>query len=968
MKKHLLIAFLGLGFFNLYAQNPLSNDTDPESGVIYPDYMRISRPLSEIWAEEQVDENALTDYEKSKMEAPDKKTGKREPQKFPLTVEIDGKEFGNDENYIQKEEGTRPSEGTRANFAGIGGGGAFPYDPSGAAGPNHYVQAVNATTYKIFNKTTGANLGTGSVGSLWSPATGNLGDPIVMYDRFADRWFISQFGENTAGTIFYIYIAVSTTANPTGSYYTYTYTSPQFPDYLKFSIWRDGYYMTSNQAQKVFAFERSVMLTGGTARSVYKTFAPPQGSGFFVPMPGDADGTSLPTTGGCPIFSYEDNGWGGTFADQINIYEANVTWGTTPALLIPVAGGSPLNTVAFDASYNASWNDITQPGTTQKLDGIGGILQYRAQWRKWPTYNSVVLNWPVKISATERGIMWAELRQTGTTWSIFQQGIYDPDAYSRWVGSIAMDDQGNIALCYAKSGTTPTNVYPSLAYTGRLATDPAGTMTFAETVAIAGTGYQTGANRFGDYAQTTLDPDGSTFWHTAQYNGGASGQTVQRTRIYSFQLSSSVNAGCTIVSNDADNSICSGTSVTFTATPLNGGTTPSYQWKKNGTNVGTNSATYTTTTLANSDVITCVMTSNQPSVLNNPATSNAITMTVGNPSTPAVSIVISTGTNPTCAGTNVVFNATPTNGGTPSYQWKKNGVNAGTNSAFYSSTAFVNGDAISVVMTSTAACATPSTATSNTITLTVNPSVTPSVSISAVDNTICSGQTTTFTAAPTNGGTTPSYQWKKNGTNAGTNSTTYAPTTLVNGDVITCVLTSNATCPNPTTGTSNAITMTVATVPTPTITQNGGVLTSSATSGNQWYLNGNILVGQTGQNITVTSSGVYTVIVTVNGCASTASAGNNATVGINEENNPYLLVIFPNPSEGNFHISFTADRSEKYKLELFNELGQIIISEEIVNHSGTYQYPVNLTRPAAGMYSVVLTNGKVETTKKIIIY
>lgn len=965
MKKLLLFTFLGLGFLNLNAQNPLSTDTDPESGVIYPNYMRISRPLSEIWAEEGLDTDAPTPYEIANIESTDKRVGKRKAIDFQFSVEEDGMEYGNEERIIQRDGGTRPSEGTRANFAGLGSGGGLPYDPSGAAGPNHYIQAVNATTYRIYNKTTGANMGGGTVGNLWSPATGNAGDPIIMYDRFADRWFISQFGSGNQ-----VYIAISTTGNPLGTYYTYTYTSPQFPDYLKFSIWRDGYYMTSNTGtQRVFCFERSVMHTGGTARSVYTSFNPPRAGGFFCPMPGDADGNGgLPTTGGCPIFSYEDNGWGGTFADQINIYEANVTWGTTPTLTIPVATGSPLNTSPFDGSYDANWDDITQPGTTQKLDGIGGILQYRAQWRKWPTYNSVVLNWPVKISSTERGIMWAELRQSGTTWSIFQQGIYDPDAYSRWVGSIAMDDQGNIALCYAKSGTTPTNVYPSLAYTGRLATDPAGTMTFAETVAIAGTGYQSTYNRFGDYAQTTLDPDGMTFWHTAQYNGGTSGTGVQRTRIYSFQLSSSVNAGCTIVSNDADNSICTGTSVTFTATPLNGGTTPIYQWKVNGGNVGTNSATYTTSTLVNSDIVTCVMTSNQPSVLNNPATSNAITMTVGNPSTPAVSIVISTGTNPTCAGTNVVFNATPTNGGTPSYQWKKNGVNAGTNSAFYSSTAFVNGDAISVVMTSTAVCATPSTATSNTITLSVTPSVTPSVAITAADNTICAGQTTTFTATPTNGGASPSYQWKLNGTNVGTNSTTYAPVSLANGNIITCVLTSNAVCPNPATATSNSITMTVTTVPTPTITQNGAVLSSSATTGNQWYLDGNILVGQTGQNITVTSSGVYTVIVTVNGCPSASSAGNNATVGINEENNPYLLVIFPNPNDGDFHISFTANKSEKYKLELFNELGQIIISQEIVNHSGTYQYPVNLTKPAAGMYTVVLTNGKLESFKKVIVY
>ena len=215
-----------------------------------------------------------------------------------------------------------------------------------------------------------------------------------------------------------------------------------------------------------------------------------------------------------------------------------VTWGTTPALTIPVASGSPLNSAAFDASYNASWNDITQPTTTQKLDGIGGIIQYRAQWRAWPTYNSVVINWPVRISSTQRSIMWAELRQTGGTWAIYQQGIYTPDAYSRWMGSIAMDDEGNIALCYAKSGTTPTNVFPSLGYTGRRPNDPLNTMTFDETMVTAGNAALTGSNRFGDYAQTTLDPDGLTFWHTGMWTSGSTGSNAGKTRIYNFRLSS----------------------------------------------------------------------------------------------------------------------------------------------------------------------------------------------------------------------------------------------------------------------------------------------------------------------------------------------------------------------------------------------------------------------------------------------
>ena len=293
MNKLLLVASLGLVGFNLNAQSNLTNDTDPDHGVIYPTYMGVSRPLSEIWEEEK-NLDALRDKELAGTESSDKNFNKRQAQTFLFNVNDNGTNYGNDENFIQKEHGFRDAPDVKTHFAGLGNGGVHPYDPSGAAGPNHYVQAVNATTYKIFNKTNGANMGSGSVGSLWSPATGNMGDPIIMYDRFAGRWFISQFGSGNA-----IYIAISTTNDPTGSYYTYTFTSPQFPDYLKFSIWRDGYYMTANTGtQRVFCFERSVMLTGGTARSVYASFNPPRSSGFFLAMPGDADGDNLPTTGG----------------------------------------------------------------------------------------------------------------------------------------------------------------------------------------------------------------------------------------------------------------------------------------------------------------------------------------------------------------------------------------------------------------------------------------------------------------------------------------------------------------------------------------------------------------------------------------------------------------------------------------------------------------------------------------------
>ena len=222
------------------------------------------------------------------------------------------------------------------------------------------------------------------------------------------------------------------------------------------------------------------------------------------------------------------------------------------------------------------------------------------------------------------------------------------------------------------------------------------------------------------------------------------------------------------------NTICTGTSVTFTATPTNGGTTPSYQWKLNGANVGTNSTTYQNAALVNGDKITCVMTSALACANPATATSNEITLSV----TAAVAPSVSIASNPAgaiCAGTNITFTATPTNGGTtPSYQWKLNGTNVGTNSATYQNAALVNGSKITCVMTSSLACANPTTATSNEITMTVTAAVAPSVTIAAnPSGAICAGTNVTFTATPTNGGTTPAYQWKLNGNNVGTNAATY---------------------------------------------------------------------------------------------------------------------------------------------------------------------------------------------------
>ncbi len=658
MKKIILLSASFVFCSFLFAQQ--AEEMNSETGVIVCEHFSITRPLRELALEQPMSDKRLRQLKRENIRE-SKDRDNRQAQKFPYTVEKDGSVYGNDPSLMQAKMGATTAKAPIMNFAGQNATGFRPMDPSGAAGTTYYMQAINSTTYTIYNKSTGATVLSGTVGNLWSPATPNDGDPVIMYDRYADRWFVSQFGASGNK----IYIAISTTNDPTGTYYTYTFTSPQFPDYLKFAVWQDGYYMTSNQGtQKVFAFQRSAMLTGvPTAKVVYSTFAPPSGGGFFCPMPGDNDGNGglAPAGTPCPIFTYSDNAWGGGATDAIKIYTMSVNWvPATPTASITLA--ATLNTSAFDASYDPSWNDISQPGTTQKLDGIGGVLQYRAQWRNWSTYRTTVLNWPVKISATQRSIMWAEIRQDASTgvWSIYQQSIYAPDTKSRWMGSIAMDDNGSIALCYARASTTAGD-YMGLYYAGRKVCDPLNTLPVTEQLAIAGTGSQTGGiNRDGDYAQTTLDPNGLTFWHTGEYMGGPTGGTAARTRIYSFQLP--LCAAIPPVANfsGTPTTICAGSSVTFT--DLSSNTPTSWAWTFTG-------GTPATSTLQNPVVVyntpgtysvTLVATnasgSSAPFTITNYITVNAI------PTAPTA-----TNTGPFCAGSTINLFASTVAGA--SYAW-----------------------------------------------------------------------------------------------------------------------------------------------------------------------------------------------------------------------------------------------------------------------------------------------------------
>ena len=270
----------------------------------------------------------------------------------------------------------------------------------------------------------------------------------------------------------------------------------------------------------------------------------------------------------------------------------------------------------------------------------------------------------------------------------------------------------------------------------------------------------------------------------------------------------SVNVGDPVdVSISASvNNVCAGIPVTFNATPTNPGSNPAYQWKVNAASAGLSSPVFTYIP-DNGDVVQCILTSsNTVCVSNNPATSNSITMVV-NPLQP-VSIVVSPTANPVCAGTPVTLNAVPTNGGTiPVYQWKVNGINTGSNLPVFSYIP-VNGDAVSCVLTSNSNCPTGNPASSIPINMIVNPLLSVSISISPSANPFCLGNPVTYTAVPVNGGPSPNYQWKVNGTNAGLNNAlfTYSP---ANGDAVTCVLNSSESCPTGNPASSNSITMVV---------------------------------------------------------------------------------------------------------------------------------------------------------------
>jgi|GEM_PF-3872989 len=595
----------------------------------------------------------------------------------------------NEDKAIQKKLGTNSMLGTIQNWQGQAGS-ACPPDPSGAAGLTQYVQAVNLS-YRVYNKTAGAPMmASKSLSSLW-PGSIDDGDPIVLYDKAADRWFIMQFQVSDNSNK--IHMAISTTNDATGTYYLYTFvpSANDTPDYPKFSIWSDGYYMTSNYTTpKIVVFDRTKMLAGNSgAGMIVKTLPSPITGGFFCPLAADASDSQLPPSSVtyCPIFSYEDDSWGAP-ADRLKIWKMHVDF-TTPSNTT-IAVDQTLNTAPFDAaSFNQNWSDVAQPGTSQKIDAIAGVLNYRAQYRRWNGYNTVTVCHAVKINTSpgQVGIRWYELRQDQTTnvWSIYQQSTLAPDALNRWMGSIGMDDNGNIGMAYCVSGSSAPN-YLSLRYTGRLASDPLNQMTFTEQTAIASTSALTACGvRDGDYTHLMLDPDGQTFWHTGEY--AMAGNPA--TRIYSFKISGPINNPPSASFTASTTTACAGQPITMTDNSTN--TPTSWNWTSTG-------GTPASSTLQN------------PSITYNTAGSYAVTLISSNSlgaSSPVSHTIIIDGNPP--VPTIAVTGNTLTSSSSTGNQWYLNGtlITGATNQTYNPTT---NG-LYTLVVSNSFGCKSTSTAT-----------------------------------------------------------------------------------------------------------------------------------------------------------------------------------------------------------------------------------------------------------------
>ena len=439
-----------------------------------------------------------------------------------------------------------------ANIMGVGNGFPgysvpdAPPDTNMAVGDTQILQWVNVS-YTICSKTSPYSCGPAIQGNtLWGNlggicASNNDGDIIAQFDNVAHRWVLAQ---NVFTGNFGVCLAVSTTADATGTYYLYQFpvVNAGFPDYPKWGIWPTGYFETWNNfgpggsgfvGPVLCAYNSAKLLVGDkTAEQICHQYPSTASEPEDSLLPGDRDSATAPPSG-------QDEFAIGSLGDvdnaHLSLYSAHIidptNWskgatftGDNNSQLLSIASFTP----ACNGNYGGAC--VPQEGISDMVDSLGDRLMYRfAYWNddggKSPKQHWFV-NMDVTATGGQIGVRWMEITapQTvvqPTSLSVFQQGTFAPDGVWRWMGSVARDKVGDIVIGYSKScgnscpGGTPT--YPSIAVAGRTPAAPLGTMQ-GEGLIVAGAGSQPGtSNRWGDYSSMRIDQDGCTFWYTTEY-------------------------------------------------------------------------------------------------------------------------------------------------------------------------------------------------------------------------------------------------------------------------------------------------------------------------------------------------------------------------------------------------------------------------------------------------------------------
>jgi len=431
------------------------------------------------------------------------------------------------------------------NFEGVGAGfpnfsvNSAPPDTNGAVGATQYVQWVNES-FAVFDKATGAvlegpipgNQLYQSLGASHPCAVNNDGDPIAQYDKANGRWILTQFSVTNASTLGYWQcIAVSQTSDATGGYNVYAYKQPNFNDYPKFGVFNGVYFGTYNMfngntfaGARLCAYDGNAMRSGAAAAEQCFQLS----SSFGGVLPGDVDGLIAPPTGSSEYFaSFGSN--------ALLTWRFHVDFASTANSSLAGPYSTP---VATFAEACAGGTCIPQPGTAQQLDSLADRLMYRLSYRHFTDgHEALYVNHSVNPGAVAAGARWYELRPAsgGTTGvTVFQQSTYAPaDGLNRWMGSIASDKNGSLALGYS---TSSGSAYPSIKYSYRTFTDTLNRLG-SEQLLQAGTGAQQRTlNRWGDYSAMTVDPvDDCTFWYTNEYLA-VNGTFNWHTRVGSFKV------------------------------------------------------------------------------------------------------------------------------------------------------------------------------------------------------------------------------------------------------------------------------------------------------------------------------------------------------------------------------------------------------------------------------------------------